>query len=241
MTPPNAPLALHDIRFPGESDEYRAARNELLQVEIELRRRIEAVSAQRRALPLGGEVPTDYPFEELDAATDTARTVRLSELFEAGKDTLVLYSHMFLAGPAGLPLEVACPACTSIIDAIDGEVRHITRRINLAVVAKPPIEQIRRHAQARGWRDTRLLSSANNTYNADYWGEGPDGDQRSTVNVFTRRSGKIHHVWNSELGLVASDPGQDPRHADFMWPLWSVLDLTPEGRGTDFQPKLDSP
>jgi predicted dithiol-disulfide oxidoreductase (DUF899 family) len=231
--------SLHEVGFPGESDQYRRARDELLKGEIDLRRQIEVVAAQRRRLPLGGVVPRDYAFEEWDAGTNAPRSVRLSELFADGKDTLFLYSHMFIPGKAGLPLEEGCPLCTSIIDAIDGELPHITQHINFAVVAKPPIERFRAHAQSRGWRHARLLSSAHNTYNRDYQAETPDGAQFAMATVFARRDGKIHHFWSSELFLVPSEPGQDPRHVDFMWPLWSVLDRTPEGRGTDWWPELD--
>ena len=229
--------SLHKVRFPGESDQYRRARDELLKAEIDLRRQIEVVAAQRRRLPLGGVVPQDYTFEEWDAGTKAGRPVRLSELFEEGKDTLFLYSHMFIPGKAGLPLEEGCPSCTAIIDAIDGEVPHIRQQINFAVVAKPPIERFRAHAQSRGWRHARLLSSAKNTYNRDYQAE-PDGVQAPMATVFARRDGKIHHFWSSELFLVPTEPGEDMRHVDFMWPLWLVLDRTPEGRGTDWRPEL---
>jgi predicted dithiol-disulfide oxidoreductase (DUF899 family) len=224
--------SLHSIRFPNEPDEYRAARDALLQEEIELRRHTEAVAEQRRRLPLGGEVPTNYSFDE-----GGSRTVRLSELFEDGKDTLLLYNFMFIPGEAGLPLEGACPSCTSIIDAVDGEAPHISQRINLAVVAKAPIELFEAHARTRGWRNVRLLSSANTTYNADYHGEGERG-QNPIATVFVRREGKIHHFWSSELFFARTEPGMHPRHVDFIWPLWAVLDLTPEGRGTDWGPEL---
>ena len=230
--------SLHDVRFPGESAQYRKAREELLKAEIGLRRQIEAVAEQRRKLPLGGRVPRDYTFEEWDAGTKAARPVQLSELFEDGKDTLFLYSFMFIPGKAKQPLEEGCPSCTSIIDAIDGASRHISQQINFAVVAKAPIERFRAHAQSRGWRHARLLSSANNTYNHDYQGEGPHG-QSPIATVFVRRDGKIHHFWSSELMLAPSDPGQDMRHVDFMWPMWSVLDATPEGRDADWRPELD--
>jgi predicted dithiol-disulfide oxidoreductase (DUF899 family) len=230
--------SLHEARFPGESDEYRGARDELLKAEIELRRQTEAVAEQRRKLPLGGRVPDDYTFEEWDAGASAVRRVRLSELFENGKDTLFVYSHMFIPGKKGLPLEEGCPSCTSIIDAVDGSARHLVQRINFAVVAKVPLEQFRAHAQARGWRHARLLSSANNTYNRDYLAESPDGSQMPMATVFTRRDGKIHHTWSSELFLVPPDPGQDMRHVDFMWPMWLILDRTPEGRG-DFNAELD--
>lgn len=239
MTASEGQESRHKALFPGESGDYRRARDELLKAEVDLGRQIEAVNAQRRTLPPGGEVPTDYAFDEWDTETDEPRPVRLSELFEDGKDTLYLYSHMFIPGKAGLPLEEACPSCTSIIDGVDGEVPHITRQINFAVVAKAPIEQFRAHAQARGWRHVRLLSSASTTYNIDYQAERPDGRQAPIATVFARGAGKIRHFWSSELMFVPPDSGQDPRHVDFMWPLWTILDRTPDGRGADFMPQRD--
>jgi predicted dithiol-disulfide oxidoreductase (DUF899 family) len=230
---------MHDGRFPGESDAYRAARDELLEAEIALRRQSEAVAAQRRALPLAGEVPTDYVFDEWVAGT--AAPVSFSELFQEGQDTLFLYSFMFIPGPAGLPLEQGCPSCTSIIDAIDGEVPHIVQRIGFAAVARVPIEQFRAHADTRGWRHARLLSSASNTYNRDYHAEADDGSQLPIASVFTRQNGAIHHRWSSELLFAPTDPGQHPRHVDFMWPVWAIFDRTPGGRGTDWDPQLDYP
>jgi predicted dithiol-disulfide oxidoreductase (DUF899 family) len=220
------------MRLPGESEEYRRARDELLADEIELRRHEEAVAAKRRALPLGGEPPTDYVFEGQNGP------VRLSELFEEGKDTLFLYSFMFIPGEQGLELEGPCPSCTSIIDALDGEIPHIARRVSVVVSAKAPLEQFQAHAQRRGWGNTRLLSSGGNTYNVDYGAEAPDGSQLPIATVFVRRDGRIHHFWSSELFDAPRDPDQDPRHVDFMWPLWKVLDLTPEGRG-DAHPRLE--
>lgn len=220
--------ALHDIRFPGESAGYRAARNELLDAEIELRRAIEAVAAKRRALPPGGVVSEDYVFEE------AAGEVRLTEVFAPGKDTLVVYSFMY--GPED---ERACPSCTSILDSLDGAAPHLAQRVNLAVVAKSPLPRILAHAEDRGWRHLRLLSSAGNTYNRDYFGETPDGAQMPMLNVFVRENGEVLHFWGSELFCAPGDEGQDPRHVDSIWPIWNVLDVTPDGRGTerDF-PKL---
>jgi predicted dithiol-disulfide oxidoreductase (DUF899 family) len=229
---------MHDVRFPGETDEYRRARDELLRAEVDLRRKTEAVAAQRRTLPLGGEPQTDYSFEESAGESGETRTVRLSELFQDGKDTLVLYSLMFLPGESG-PLDHGCPACTSIIDAVDGQAPHLTQTINLAVAAKAPIEQFREHARTRGWRHIRLLSAAETTYNRDYYTETPEGAQRPIATVFVRRGGRIHHSWSSELAFAETDPGEHPRHVDFMWPLWNILDLTPAGRPGDWNPRLE--
>jgi predicted dithiol-disulfide oxidoreductase (DUF899 family) len=224
---------LHSIRFPKESDAYRVARDDLLRAEIELRRQIEAVAALRRDLPLGGEVPEDYVFEEDGPAKGSAAEVRLSELFEPRKDTLILYSFMY-----GPEMAAACPSCTSILDGLDGVSPHLTQTVNHAVVAKSPVERIRAHAQARGWTRLRLLSSARNTYNRDYHGESEDGHQIPALNVFVRRGGKIHHAYSTELLHAPSEEGQDPRHVDSIWPLWSLFDLTPEGRPTDWDVSL---
>jgi predicted dithiol-disulfide oxidoreductase (DUF899 family) len=133
----------------------------------------------------------------------------------------------------------ACPNCTSILDALDGEVRHIEQRVNFAVVAKSPPARIEAHARERGWRSLRLLSSAGNTYNHDYQGEDETGDQNAAINVFVRRDGEIRHFYYTELSLVPPELEQDPRHVDAIWPIWGLLDYTPEGRGSDdWHPKL---
>jgi predicted dithiol-disulfide oxidoreductase (DUF899 family) len=237
-----------EIRFPGESGDYRRQRNQLLEAEIELRRAIERVAAQRRALPLGGAVPEDYRFEEV---ADSGGEVRFSELFAAGKDTLVVYSFMFprwsgdtRPGPAGetgkLPLaETPCPSCTSILDALDGAAHHLGHRLNLVVVARSVPERIRTFARERGWRNLRLLSSRNNVYNRDYHAETEEGEQIPVLNVFTRDGDELRHAWATELMFAPRDEGEDPRHVDSIWPIWSVLDMTPEGRRTESDfPKL---
>jgi predicted dithiol-disulfide oxidoreductase (DUF899 family) len=219
-------MSMHEVRFPGESTAYRAARDRLLEAELALRQQVERVAAMRRALPLGGEVQ-DYEFDEGE------RRVRLSQLFPDGKDTLAVYSFMY--GPA---MENACPLCTSVLDGLDGQAHHIQEHMGLAVVAKSPIARIREHGAARGWRRLRLLSSAGTTYQPDYGGESKDGKQLPAMNVFVRRGGRIHHFWNSELFFAKADAGQDARHVDMFWPLWNVLDLGPEGRSAEWRPKL---
>ena len=220
------------VRFPGESESYRAARNELLDAEIELRRNIEAVAAKRRDLPLGGKVQQDYVFEEATSGS-AERKVRLSELFADDKDTLVVYSFMY-----GPKMAQPCVSCTSILDALDGEAPHVRQRLNLAVAAKSPISRVMEFAMGRGWRNLRLLSSAGNGYNQDYHAESPEGDQLPALNVFVRRDGVIHPFYNTELFYAPCEPGQDGRHVDLIWPLWNLFDLTPEGRGEKWYPRL---
>ena len=158
-------VASRPIRFPGETPEYRAERDRLLEAERDLRRRLEEIAALRRTLPLGGALKDDYIFEE-------DGPVRFSELFGPGKDTLILYSFMY-----GPQMKEACTSCTSILDGLDGEAPHVRDRVNFAVAAKSPIERIRAFARGRGWRSLRLLSSAGNTYNKDYHAENAQGAQ----------------------------------------------------------------
>jgi predicted dithiol-disulfide oxidoreductase (DUF899 family) len=210
------------MNFPGESTQYREARDRLLQAEAELRRQTEAVAAMRRELPAGGVVPQDYVFD------GAGGEVRFSELF-GSHDTLVVYSFMF---PRALDDDSPCPACSSILESLDGAARHLGQVVALAVVAKAPLPRIREYADHRGWRHLRLLSSAANGYNRDYNAEGSDGSQAPILNVFSRRDDEIRHFWGSELMSAPRDDGQEPRHVDFIWPIWNVLDATPEGRGT---------
>jgi predicted dithiol-disulfide oxidoreductase (DUF899 family) len=231
------------VKFPGESEEYRTARDRLLATEIELRRQMEAVAAERRELPPGGEVPEDYVFQG-EGPEGEAVDVRLSELFAPGKDSLVIYSFMFPRDPeddrpgpvreaetAKLPLaEGPCPSCVGLLDQLDGMAEHATQRVNFAVVAKSPLDRILTWARERGWRRLRLLSSAGNSYNPDYLAETPEGAQRPMLNVFHRDGGRIRHFWGSELFYAPWDPGQDPRHVGTLEPLWNLFDLTPEGR-----------
>jgi predicted dithiol-disulfide oxidoreductase (DUF899 family) len=236
--------------FPGESPEYRAARDRLLEQEIELRRAMEAVATVRRELPPGGAVPEDYVFQGA-GANGAPTDVRLSELFAPGNESLVIYSFMFprdsgdrRPGPAGgqtalLKLEeTPCPSCVALLDQLEGAAEHASQRINLAVVAKSPLPRILAFAAERGWRRLRLLSSSGNTYNRDYLGETAQGAQRPMLNVFRRDGRTIRHFWGSELLYAPTDPGQDPRHVGTLEPLWNLFDLTPEGRPADWDEQL---
>ena len=219
------------MNWPNESKEYRSARDELLQAEIALRRQEEAIAVQRRALPLGGEVPEDYVFDGVDGP------VRMSELF-GDKDTLYLYNFMYRPGEKGLALEVPCPSCTSIIDAVDGVARHLMHTVAFAVVAKVPIERFRAWGDERGWRFAPLVSSAHNTFKRDYLAEDENEMQLPVASVFAKRDGAIRHFWSSELVTAPKEPGQHPRHVDYMWSFWLMQDRTAGGR-VEWEPKIE--
>jgi predicted dithiol-disulfide oxidoreductase (DUF899 family) len=221
--------ARNGVTFPNESADYRRARNALLAEEIDLRRHIERVAEQRRALPPGGEVTGHYRFQGETGSFD------LAGLF-GDKQTLVVYSYMF-----GPQRERPCPMCTSLLSAWEGEARDIGQRVALAVVARSPLERLLAFARERGWRDLQLYSDTDGGYSRDYHGIGKDGNDDAALNVFTRRDGTIRHFWSGEMGFESADPGQDPRGAPDLMPIWTVLDTTPEGRGGNWYPKLDYP
>lgn len=228
---------LHEKRFPNEGNDYRMARNELLQAEIDLRRQIEKVAELRRSLPHGGVLKEDYLFEQgaesLDDL-DSVKQVCFSDLFSKSKNTLVIYSFMYSTN-----MENACPSCTSILDSLNGSSPHIQQRVNFLVVAKSPIQRIREWAKIRGWHNLHLLSSAQNTYNTDYFAQADNGDQMPILNVFTKTKDGIFHTYATEMLYASCEKDQDPRHVDSLWPIWNMFDLTPEGRGNDWYPKLE--
>ena len=225
LTPATELAAKNKVQFPNESSEYRHARNALLAEEIELRRYIERVAALRRSLPLGGKMPEDYSFEGENGS------VRLSDLF-GDKQSLVLYSMMF--GPQRTS---ACPMCTAMLTSWDGTARNLRERVAIAVTARSPIERLLDFKKERGWRNLPLYSDTKGDYTRTY--VTPDDGDVPGLNIFTRRDGAIHHFWAGEMSGEMADPGQDPRGAPDLDPLWTIFDLTPDGRGDNWYPKLE--
>jgi predicted dithiol-disulfide oxidoreductase (DUF899 family) len=223
-----------ELTFPGESAEYREARDRLLAREVELRRELESVAAQRRELPPGGLVP-DYVFTGLDEHGEETE-LGMRDLFAPGQDTLVLYNMMY-----GPEQDEACPGCTSVLDGLNGTARHFTQRFSFAVVAFSPLPRVLALAKERGWDGDgmRFLSSAGTTYDVDYHGMAPDESRRAPmVNVFQRDDGEIRHFWGNELHYAKADPGQHYRNNDLIHPVWGLMDLTPGGRDPEWMPAV---
>jgi predicted dithiol-disulfide oxidoreductase (DUF899 family) len=227
LTPAAELAAGNKTRIPNESAEYRRARNALLAEEIELRRHIERVAQQRRALPPGGEVKKNYKFQS------ERGPVTFADLF-GDKQSLVVYSYMF-----GPQRERPCPMCTSLLSAWDGEAQDIEQNVALAVIAQSPIEKLVAFKKERGWRNLKLYSDLSQEYSKDYFADTPESGDGAAFHVFTRRDGVIRHFWGGEMGFETADPGQDPRGAPDLMPLWTVLDCTPEGRRADWYPSLE--
>jgi predicted dithiol-disulfide oxidoreductase (DUF899 family) len=217
--------ATNTAQFPNESAAYRTARNALLVEEIELRRHIERVAAQRRALPEGGAVLRDFEL------VSEAGPNHLASLF-GNKDTLMVYSMMY--GPQRI---APCPVCTSFLNSWNGAAINLRERCAIAVTARSPIERLVEFKKQRGFANLPFVSDVSGDYTRTYVSPS-DGDMPGFT-VFTQRHGTIYHFYSGEMSGAMADPGQDSRGAPDMDPLWLMLDLTPEGRGTDWYPKLE--
>jgi predicted dithiol-disulfide oxidoreductase (DUF899 family) len=213
--------------LPNESPEYLAQREELRLAEIELMKQRERCAELRRALPEGTTI-RDYEFLEgpasLDKGDEPVRKVRLSELFTAPDRSLVIYQMMY-----GKKQTSPCPMCTAWIDSWNGVAHHLAQNIDVAVVAAADPLTLRTFARQRGWDKMRLLSAGESTFKYDLGSEDAEGNQDSTISVFTRASdGTLRHFYSVHPRL-AEDIEQ--RGIDEWNPIWNVLDLTPQGRG----------
>jgi predicted dithiol-disulfide oxidoreductase (DUF899 family) len=225
LVPAQQLAATNQAHFPNESAEYRAARNTLLVDEIELRRHIERVAAQRRALPAGGQIAKDF-----ELISETGPT-RFSSLF-GDKDTLMVYSMMY-----GPQRKAPCPMCTSFLNAWNGIAVNLRERVAIAVTARSPIERLIEYKRQRGLANLPFISDLSGEYTRTY--VNADDADVPGFSIFTHRDGLVRHFYSGEMSGAMADPGQDPRGGPDLDPLWLMLDFTPEGRGTDWYPKLE--
>jgi len=233
--------SLRQTNLSNESDEYLSKREELRLAEVELMRQRERVAELRRALPVGATI-SDYEFQEgpasLDAGDTPIQTVRLSELFTTPERSVVLYHFMF-----GKKQTKPCPMCTLIIDGLNGVGHHLAQNVDLAIIAaaEPPV--LREHARKRGWDNLRLLSAGASTFKYDLGSEDSEGNQDSTISVFTRdKDGTLKHRYTAHPKM-AEDINE--RGLDLLCPVYNVLDLTPQGRGDwyasfEYPPKVNA-
>jgi predicted dithiol-disulfide oxidoreductase (DUF899 family) len=220
----NGTLQLTRLNEPAD---YVARREALRLAEIELMRQHERVAAMRRQLPPGAIVK-DYEFQEgpsnLDAGDAPIRSVRLSELFTGADRSLVIYHFMY-----GKRQSSPCPMCTMWIDGYNGVAQHLAQNVDFAIAAAADPAALRQHARNRGWRNLRLLSCGSSTFKYDLRSEDTEGNQDSTISVFTRDGdGALRHVYSAHPWM-AEDVRE--RGIDQLTPVYNMLDLTPQGRG----------
>jgi predicted dithiol-disulfide oxidoreductase (DUF899 family) len=178
---------------PNTSNTYITARQSLLEAEWALRDQIEAVAAQRRALP-DGAVMKEYIFKEssssvtspdyLDASKGT-KEVTLAELSK-GVKSLIVYSFMWQPSA-----EHPCPMCALFVDGLNGISQYFEQvGVRLVIVAKAPLEKLLPFAKKRGWNGTRFLSSDKSDFNLDMevekpaWIQPSETEQMPLISVF---------------------------------------------------------
>ncbi|MET0180692.1 MAG: DUF899 family protein [Novosphingobium sp.] len=213
--------------FPGESDGYARARQALLAAEIEFRRAMTKLCAQRMALPPGPVIAADYRF-----ADENGADVGLADLF-GDHDTLVTYFWMY--GPQRAR---PCPMCVNLLGGLNGNAADIKQKVALKIVARSPVERQKAFALERGWRDLDFVQTVGDEYARTLGLLRPDGSEDPALVVYRKDGAEVRLFYAAEMPAEAADPGQDPRTAPDIAPLWSILDLTPAGRGGDWYPKL---
>jgi predicted dithiol-disulfide oxidoreductase (DUF899 family) len=213
--------------FPGESEDYRKARQALLTEEIEFRRHMTRLTEQRRALPPGPVIEKDYRFKD-----ENGFEVGLIDLF-GDKDVLVSYFWMY-----GPQRERPCPMCTNWLGSVNGNATDIKQQVALKIFGRSPVERQFLFAQERGWRNLDFIQTVGDDYANDLGLINADGSENPALVVYRRDGDKVRLFWASEMRMEMADPGQDPRDAPDIASLWSILDLTPEGRPEKWYPKL---
>lgn len=213
--------------FPGESDDYAEARRALLEEEIEFRRHQTRLAEQRQALPPGPVIEKDYRFRD-----DNGDEVGLADLF-GEHDTLITYFWMY-----GPQRERPCPMCTNFLGGVNGNATDIEQRAALKILGRSTVERQKAFALERGWRDLDFVQTIGDEYAQDLDLLDDEGNEYPAFVVYRRDGDRVRLFYSAEMPFEAADPGQDPRTAPDIAPLWNVLDLTPEGRGTDWYPSL---
>ncbi len=217
---------MRNTRLTNESPDYLARREELRLAEIELMKQRERVADLRRRLPEGAVVK-DYVFQEgpadLRAGDMPIRTVTLSQLFSQPDRALIVYHFMF-----GKKQTTACPMCTLWIDGFNGVAQHLAQNADFVIAAAADPPTLRDHARSRGWNNLRLLSCGTSSFKYDLGSEDEDGNQESTLSVFTRdQHGTVCHFYTAHPQM-ADDIHQ--RGLDLLNPVYNMLDLTRQGR-----------
>ena len=180
--------------YPNDSADYRKVRTALLAEEVELRRHIERVAAQRRALPTGGEA-RNYRFKD-----EAGETAGLADLF-GGHDTLVTYFWMY-----GPQRERPCPMCTAFLGSIDIPARDLSQRVAVAVIGRSPVERQLAFARERGWRNLKFYATVGDDFARDYRGLAPDGSEWPALDVWVKDGGKVRHARSDASAGAMGDP-----------------------------------
>ncbi|MFI8481865.1 DUF899 domain-containing protein [Pseudomonas sp. NPDC078700] len=187
-------------------DEWQAALAELLKKEKELTRARDALSAERRKLPMV-KVEKSYSFK------GPAGTASLLDLFE-GRRQLIVYHFMFAP-----EWNAGCSGCSWVADAMTHPAHLHARDTSLVMISRAPLEKLDMYRARMGWTDAiPWYSSYESEFNYDFEATTQDGE-RHGASVFIREGETIYRTYYTGA-----------RGVEYLGSLWSYLDLTPFGR-----------
>lgn len=188
-------------------EEWQRARDAFLVKEKAAMKANDALSAERRRLPMV-RIEKEYTFE------GPSGKVRLLDLFE-GRRQLILYHFMFAPGVEGWPT-AGCPGCSMVIDHV-GPVEHLhSRDTSFVLVSLGPLAALEAYKQRMGWK-VPWLSSAGTSFNADF-GLSTDEGETFGLSCFLRDdSDAVYHTY------FTTDRGVEPVDTNFALLDWTVL------------------
>ena len=171
--------------------------------------------------------------EMAGAVYDLAKRAGRLASAKGAHDTLIVYFWMY-----GPQRERPCPMCTNWLGSVNGNAPDIEQRAALRVLGRSPVERQIAFAEERGWKNLTFAQTVGDDWARDLGLLNDDDSENPGLWVFKRDGEQVRLFWSSAQTLDTADAGQDPRDAPDIASLWSVLDLTPEGRPADWYPKL---
>jgi predicted dithiol-disulfide oxidoreductase (DUF899 family) len=196
--------------------------------EIEVRRHLGRLARQSRELPEGPEMSASWKFVGMNGGE-----VGLADMF-GQRDTLVLYHWMY-----GPERNRPCPMCTSLLGPLAANAADLQQRVALAVVSRSKVERMIAFGVERGWHDLPYYQAVGDAFSVAIGGLDPEKrGEMPVLMVLRMTNGKVRLHWMGEMTMAMADPGEDPRGAVDLAPLWTVLDLTPAGREAKWYPRL---
>ena len=212
----------------GTRDEWMAARKDLLVKEKALTRAHDALSAERRRLPMV-KIEKNYVFE-----TPSGKRT-LAELFD-GKSQLIVYH--FMMGPDWTE---GCPSCSLLADTIDGSIVHLAHRdVTLMAISRAQLADIEAFKQRMGWRFP-WASSFGSDFNHDFGVSFTDEEIASgrVVYNFERSPFPLEEApglsvfLKTDSGDVFHTYSTYARGGEAVIGAYHYLDFVPKGRDED--------
>ncbi|MFB2705933.1 DUF899 domain-containing protein [Marinobacter shengliensis] len=194
------------------NEEWGKALNQLLIKEKEAARARDALSAERRRLPMV-KVKNDYLFQGEEGS------VSFLDLF-GGRRQLIVYHFMFAPD-----WKAGCDGCSWLADAMTHPAHLHARDTSLVMVSRAPYQKLAQYKKRMGW-SMPWYSSFESSFNYDFGVTTADGE-RHGASVFLRDGNDVYRTYFTGA-----------RGVEYLGSLWTYLDLTPYGRQETWE---DSP